>query len=175
VPTEQSRRGCAHGKRSSPYPVPRLYSFINKIRERLSGNEAPRALGDKQVPVLKNDFALTDDHSRSAVTLRAFKYVVLHILEQTNQGVSYSERGQHLIALLCSERYPCQLCALAAKHGGSVTAAQPHPTPPSCTAQTKRKVFHLLLHLHGERPRLFDLKEFTALPLPSSCNTSPGK
>lgn len=72
-------------KWNSSYPISCLYSFINKIRERLSGNEATWPLGDTQVPVLKNNFSLTYDHSRSPMALRAFKYVVLHILEKKNK------------------------------------------------------------------------------------------
>lgn len=66
--------------RSASYPVASLYPLIDKVRERLPGNEAASPWRDKQVPVLQHHSALTYDHGGHSSALHSFKDVVLYIL-----------------------------------------------------------------------------------------------
>lgn len=66
--------------RSASYPVASLYPLIDKVGERLPGNEAASPWSDKQVPVLQHHSALTYDHCGHASALHSFKDVVLYVL-----------------------------------------------------------------------------------------------
>lgn len=71
--------------RSASYPVPSLYPLVDKVRERLPGNEAASPWSDKQVPVFQHHSALTYDHCGHSSALHSFKDVVLYILERGPQ------------------------------------------------------------------------------------------
>lgn len=68
------------------HPAPRLDTLVNKIREGLSGDVAPRALGDMEGAVFQDDLPLADDHQRRATALHAFKDVVLESLQEEGTG-----------------------------------------------------------------------------------------
>lgn len=71
--------------RSASYPVASLYPLIDKVRERLPGNEAASPWRDKQVSLLQHHSALTYDHGGHSSALQSFKDVVLYILRRGPQ------------------------------------------------------------------------------------------
>lgn len=60
--------------------VPDPHALVEVLWEWLPRDEAAHALADADVPILKNNLALADDHQRRAVALHALKDVVLHSL-----------------------------------------------------------------------------------------------
>lgn len=62
------------------HPAPCLDTLVNKIREGLPGDVAPRAFSDMKGAVFQDNLPLADDHQWRAAALHAFKDVVLERL-----------------------------------------------------------------------------------------------
>lgn len=75
-------------RRAQPHPVAGLYPLVDRVRERLPGNEAASPRGGTQVPVLQHHSALSDDHRGGSAALDAFEDVVLHVLGAQGRGSS---------------------------------------------------------------------------------------